>query len=68
MTAPVSDGWWVEQPMPDVTANCKVCARVWPFKDGGLFVVSPSGVAHHGDGGDTLCGHDATGDNWWWPL
>lgn len=32
-------------------------------------VVSPRGIAHFGmDGGDTKCGIDATGENWWWPL
>ena len=50
-----------------VERDCKVCRRA--AESYGCGVVSPSGVAHIGiDGGDTLCGHDATGDGWWWPL
>jgi hypothetical protein len=30
--------------------------------------VSPAGVIHfEALDGDTLCGHDATGERWWWP-
>lgn len=32
-------------------------------------IVSPRGVMHIGcDGGETACGLDATGPEWWWPL
>jgi hypothetical protein len=56
-------------PMPDVVGYCKVCAQVEPFTDSHYFIVSPHGIAHHGDSwGSTACGHDATGERWWWPL
>lgn len=34
-------------------------------------IVSPSGLAHAGHDhidGDTACGKDATGPDWWWKL
>ena len=57
-------------PKPVVVSYCKICLGPRNLKPlSGQEVVSPSGVAHYGmDGGNTLCGHDATGDNWWWPL
>jgi hypothetical protein len=52
----------------EVVRDCKVC-RSAPevYGDG---VLSPSGIAHivAGYGDHTLCGKDATGESWWWPL
>lgn len=50
-----------------VERDCEVCHRA--AESYGCGVVSPSGIAHIAvGGGDTLCGHDATGSDWWWPL
>lgn len=61
-----------EVPQPEILRYCKRChKRLYISGDGREFfgVVSPVGVAHVGaDGGDTLCGRDATGDKWWWRL
>lgn len=52
----------------------RACSRCWErgstpagvLGEDGL-VVSPNGVAHQaGELGDTACGVDATGDDWWW--
>jgi hypothetical protein len=62
--------YWEEVPKPPVKRRCKVCFR-YDMDDDVNGVVSPTGVEHHGHsyiGGDTLCGKDATGANWWWPL
>lgn len=58
------------RPKPEVKELCKRCEKIWPAKDPArLEVVSPTGVAHHGAPyGETACGMDATGDDWWWPL
>jgi hypothetical protein len=64
--------WWEEDPTKtrDVTGWCKTCARSLELGgDRDIYLVSPQGVAHHVDGwhGDrTICGHDATGPEWWW--
>ena len=50
----------------DVLRDCKVCRRHAEVY--GTGVLSPSGVAHITEYEDTLCGKDATGDGWWWPL
>lgn len=60
-----------EKDRPDVKFCCKVCKVTRKDVDANRVVVSPAGGAHHAGstyGGDTDCGHDATGDNWWWPL
>lgn len=50
-----------------VVRDCVVCLSA--AESYGCGIVSPSGLAHIGvDGGYTLCGKDATGDDWWWPL
>lgn len=57
-----------ERPMPPVKRLCSKCdVRLWQV-DRGQVVVSPRGTAHNGMDGDTWCGVDATGPNWWWPL
>lgn len=54
---------------PTIHRPCKRCKVTEDEVRGGYVVVSPRGVAHHGaDYGMTVCGSDATGDNWWWPL
>ncbi len=58
-------------PMPDVTKLCSVCGVTEAEVDQGYVLVSPRGIAHHGHSwrtGDTVCGRDATGQRWWWPL
>lgn len=51
----------------EVLRDCASCLRAGEHY--GCAVISPSGIAHIGcDGGNTLCGKDATGDAWWWPL
>jgi len=57
-----------EVPMPEVTSGCYVCRVTAADVRRGVVVVSPTGKAHHGNGGVTNCGKDATGDGWWWPL
>lgn len=55
-----------ERARPEIKRACKRCK---PDLDRGAFIVSPRGLAHHGtDDGWTMCGHDATGRDWWWPL
>lgn len=60
--------YWEEVPMPDVAKACARCKPTEHEIESGKVVVSPSGIAHHGEYGHTDCGHDATGDDWWWPL
>ncbi len=57
-----------EYPRPDLEGLCQRCCVTREDADRNAVIVSPSGMAHYGDGGSTECGHDATGDNWWWPL
>lgn len=47
-------------------ARC-VAANRGAWKTQGV-VNARTAVEHIGDGGDTLCGIDATGPQWWWPL
>lgn len=49
-----------------VVGDCKVCRRALERYATG--VVSPAGLVHVADCENTVCGHDATGDGWWWPL
>lgn len=49
-----------------VVRDCKVCLRAHEVYGQG--VVSPTGIAHITEYEDTLCGHNATGEDWWWPL
>ena len=52
----------------EVVGGCAVCkvddddAKDWPER----YVISPTGVAHHVEMDTTVCGHNATGDGWWW--
>ena len=56
-------------PMPQVRRGCQLCGVTTQDIASCYVVVSPSGLAHHGeDFGVTQCGKDATGDGWWWPL
>jgi hypothetical protein len=57
-----------ETPRPEVKSGCFVCGVEEADVRANLVVVSPTGKAHFGNGGDTECGKDATGDKWWWPL
>lgn len=70
------DGWtpvrvtWLDEPGREriVAQACSTC-----LPDGELplyvAVVSPDGVAHESQRGDTTdCGHDCTGDDWWHRL
>ena len=55
-----------ERARPEVKRACKRCK---PDLEQGAYIVSPTGIAHHGNEyGETECGIDATGPNWWWPL
>lgn len=49
-----------------VLRDCKVCRRHAEVY--GTGVLSPTGVAHITEYEDTLCGKNATGERWWWPL
>ena len=53
-----------------VIANaCRVCRVTEEDIRSRQIVVSPQGMAHHGDEyGETVCGKDATKPKWWWPL
>lgn len=58
-----------ETPMPGVRQSCAVCRVTLREIYDGNCIVSPSNIAHRSNGYEsTFCGHDATGDNWWWPL
>ena len=53
----------------EVVHRCLVCRVSEEDVLANEFILSPSGVAHRTNGfEDTACGHDATGDGWWWPL
>lgn len=61
---------WEPVPKPTVKGACKTChsSLAWGVRPVGT-IVSPRGIEHVGcEDGDTLCGRDATGDAWWWPL
>jgi hypothetical protein len=55
---------------PPVVSVCKTCAgprnlAPLPAQE----AISPRGVVHYGmNDGDTLCGKNATGPGWWWPV
>jgi hypothetical protein len=56
-------------PMPPIKSLCLRCKVSEDDVDHVAVVVSPTRKAHFGaDDGETSCGLDATGDNWWWPL
>ena len=65
--------WWEEEPTRRrrVVRFCKRC-RVWPIKQAtseNFHIVSPRGtahLAHEFSEGNTACGKDATGKDWWW--
>ncbi len=65
---------WDELPRPEIRVMCKRCAKagaLWGWSADAM-IVSPRGVGHwphnYIAAGSTHCGHDATGDKWWWPL
>lgn len=62
--------WEVPLSSINVTRPCMRCYPRGEALDGiEIRLVSPSGLVHHGaDYGETECGHDATGDGWWWSL
>jgi len=47
-----------------VVRDCQICFLYREVY--GTGVVSPTGVAHIVEYEYTLCGHDATGETWWW--
>ena len=52
-----------------IKRGCRVCGVTQTEIHSHQIIVSPLGVAHHGDEyGKTVCGKDATRDGWWWPL
>ena len=52
-----------------VIGRCRVCYPYGAYQTLRQLVVSPNGLAHQeGYYGNTVCGKDATGDKWWWPL
>lgn len=57
-------------PRPDPVSYCKTCLGKHDLKPlPGQETISPGRVVHYGQtDGRTLCGKDATGDRWWWPL
>jgi hypothetical protein len=60
---------WRPISRPVIKGCCRRCGVTPMQARFGYVVVSPSGKAHHGeDYGNTACGKDATGENWWWPL
>lgn len=62
------DDWPYARPIPQRRRACKVCKVDQECVDRGWCVISSSGVCHDVDGDTTICGKDATGDGWWWPL
>jgi hypothetical protein len=45
------------------------CARCFAAPEVyGQAVLSPTGIAHIAVYETTICGHDATRENWWWKL
>lgn len=58
-------------PRPPIKSLCLRCGVTAWAVDAYVVLVSATGKAHFANGfgsGDTACGIDATGDNWWWPL
>lgn len=70
MTVPVPSGAGAySRPRPDAEGECRRCAKNWSRYLDVQLIVSPGGVEHFGLlDGSTLCGMDATGPEWWWPL
>lgn len=59
---------WEDDPnrSRDVYGFCRIC---YPRLTGNepVMLVSPQGLAHMSSiEGETNCGHDATGPDWWW--
>lgn len=77
-TEPVWEAWcWTAAgrdfflPMPEVKGYCARCYHGQPRvtdPDREVRLVSPTGLAHHGNIGRTDCGREATGPDWWWRL
>jgi hypothetical protein len=55
---------------PTIKSGCYRCKVTPEEVASGYVLVSPTGKAHHSREyyGETECGIDATGENWWWPL
>lgn len=54
-----------------VRKDCAICFRGQDkiVPESHIQLLSPSGVVHHAaDFGMSECGHDATGEGWWWRL
>jgi hypothetical protein len=54
----------------DVLGMCAVCRIDQEDVRADKFLLSPQGVAHRQSFDipeNTVCGHDATKDGWWWP-
>lgn len=52
----------------EVVGSCGIC---FPDPDviGEVYLVAPDGIQHEAwEGGETDCGEDATGPDWWWRL
>jgi hypothetical protein len=62
--------FWEDDPARtrDVIGFCHVCYPPFLLRsDEPVMLVSPQGLAHHSSiDGETDCGHDATGPDWWW--
>jgi len=67
--------YWEDDPSRrrKVTGVCQVCRRVMaryyglPLRMENPYIVSPGGTIHSGgEWGQTDCGRDATGTDWWW--
>lgn len=58
-----------EIPRPYVGRRCKRCGVAEADVERDNVVVSITDTAHYGhDDGTTVCGIDATGPGWWWPI
>ncbi len=54
-----------------VVGHCAVCGVEEKHVMTHKFLLSPNGTAHLQSRDipeNTVCGHDATRDGWWWPL
>lgn len=63
--------FWEEDPgrCRDVVAYCKTCYAGRSTRREPVVLVSPQGKAHLSSlDGETDCGHDATGPDWWWRV
>lgn len=63
--------YWADEPERKrmVLGLCGSCARSRDFDASDYELLSPAGTAHvqAWDSDKTLCGRDATGEQWWWP-